>query len=170
MFASFSRQCPPRTMPYYIKPGDTFFKLARQFNITVLAITAANPLVNPNSLRIGQVICIPILPPCPEANYYTVKPGDSLYRIARFFNVSLDALVEANPAIDPDNLLVGQIMCIPLTPPVTCKGQGYYIIEPGDTLSVIAQKYNTTVQALINSNPGINPQGLLIGQKICIPD
>lgn len=51
--------CPPGTTPYTIRAGDTFFNLAIRFNTTVEAISRANPNVNPNNLRIGQIICIP---------------------------------------------------------------------------------------------------------------
>ena len=44
-----------------------------------------------------------------------------------------------------------------------------YTIKKGDTVYSLAQKYNTTVQELRQLNPGINPEALLIGQKICIP-
>jgi len=175
MLYSFYRQCPPGTQPYTIKPGDTFYSLAQRFGTTLAAIISANPLVNPSMLRIGQQICIPrqpIFPACPERNFYTIRAGDTLYRIANFFNVSLDDLIEANPAINPVGLFVGQVICIPLaTPPVTClEGQGDYIVKAGDTFYSIAQRFNTTVQAIVNANPGINPEALLIGQKLCIPD
>jgi LysM repeat protein len=48
-----------------IKAGDTFYHLARTYGITVGAIEAANPGVNPNDLQIGQVINIPVTPPAP---------------------------------------------------------------------------------------------------------
>ena len=51
--------CPTGSMPYTIKAGDTFYNLAIRFNTTVDAIIRANPNVNPNNLRIGQIICIP---------------------------------------------------------------------------------------------------------------
>ena len=44
-----------------------------------------------------------------------------------------------------------------------------YTIQAGDTLFALAQRYNTTVQAIINANPGIDPNRLVIGQRICIP-
>ena len=169
------RRCPPNTVPYLIRTGDTLYRLAQQFNTTVPALISANPFVDPDNLRIGQQICIPrqpIYPACPERNYYTIKPGDTLYRIARFFRVSLDDLIEANPGIDPNRIFVGQVICVPLaTPPVTCpEGQGDYIVKPGDTFYRISQRYNVPLQSLLNANPGINPQALLVGQIICIPD
>lgn len=166
--------CPPQTVPYIIRPGDTLYNLAQRFNTTVPAIISANPFINPQALTVGTQICIPrqrIYPPCPERNYYFIKPGDTLYNIAQFFNVSLDDLLEANPGINPYDLRIGQVICIPLaTPPVTCPpGARSYIIKPGDTFYALARRFNTTVESLINLNPNINPNALLIGQRICIP-
>jgi LysM repeat protein len=174
MYNYFWRQCPPNTFAYTIKPGDTFYKLARQFNTTIPAIISANPLVNPLFLQIGQTICIPrqqVFPPCPEGNYYIIKAGDTLYSIARRYNVSLDDLIEANPGIDPDRLAIGQVICIPLAvPPVECPaGTEPYTIKRGDTFYKIARRFNVTLDSLLKANPGVNPDALLIGQKICIP-
>jgi LysM repeat protein len=173
MFNTFSRQCPYGTTPYTIKLGDNYYRLALQFNTTVPAISAANPRVNPLSLRVGQQICIPVrvLPVCPEGNSYTIKPGDTLYAIARFFNISLDDLIEANRNVDPNRLFIGQVICIPLaTPPVTCPlGVFPYVVQRGDTFYSIAVKFGITTRALQLANKAINPYALLIGQKLCIP-
>lgn len=174
MYFHINQQCPPGTVTYQIKYGDTLYQLAARFQTTVPAIISANPFINPYYLRIGQRICIPrqqIYPPCPERNYYTIRPGDHLYRIAQFYNVSLDDLIEANPGIDPQRLMVGQIICIPLaTPPVTCpSGTRPYQIQRGDTFHSLALRFQTTVEAIRNANPNINPNALLIGQRVCIP-
>ncbi|RKD30536.1 LysM peptidoglycan-binding domain-containing protein [Thermohalobacter berrensis] len=166
--------CPPRTIPYTIRPGDTLYRLAIRYNTTVPAIVSANPFIDPRALRVGSRICIPtqpIYPACPEGNYYFIKSGDTLYSIARFYNVSLADLIEANPGIDPNRLSVGQVICIPLaTPPVTCpEGTTTYTIQRGDTFYSIARRYGITVRELREANPNINPNALLIGQKICIP-
>ncbi|MBM7581542.1 LysM repeat protein [Caldicoprobacter guelmensis] len=168
------QQCPPGTMPYIIRPGDTFFSLARRFNTTVAAIISANPGIDPNRLQIGQRICIPMqpqFPPCPEGNFYTIRPGDTLFSIARRFNVSVDDILEANPGIDPENLRVGQVICIPLAvPPVTCPAGTFpYVVRAGDTFFSLARRFGTTVAAIMAANPGVDPEGLLVGQTICIP-
>ncbi len=70
------QHCPPGTMPYAIKQGDTFFSLAARFGTTVDAIKKANPGVDPERLRIGQIICIPVIAPpvpCPPGTMpYTI--------------------------------------------------------------------------------------------------
>ncbi len=48
-------------------------------------------------------------------------------------------------------------------------GSAGYIIRPGDTLYLIAQRLGTTVTTLLNLNPGINPDALQIGEEICVP-
>ena len=50
-----------------------------------------------------------------------------------------------------------------------CPGGTIYTVRAGDTLFAIAQRFNTTIQAIINANPGIDPNRLVIGQRICIP-
>ena len=173
------RSCPVGSFPYTIKSGDTLYFLAQRYNTTVEAIMAINPGINPNNLQIGQVICIPgttpqPVPPCPNGFYYTIKSGDTFYKLSIQFNVPLDAILRANPGVDPYNLQIGQVVCIPRamppTPPVPpCPGGFYYTIRAGDTLYNIGLMFNVTVQELIVANPGIDPNNLQIGQVICIP-
>jgi len=51
----------------------------------------------------------------------------------------------------------------------TVDGTGHYSVAPGDTLSKIAKKFNTRVDAIEAENPGLNPTRLGVGQKIKIP-
>lgn len=48
-------------------------------------------------------------------------------------------------------------------------GYDTYIVRPGDTLSNIAKKYDTTLNAILTANPGINQNTLVIGQRIIVP-
>ena len=102
---------------YTIREGDTFYAIARRYNVSVDDMIEANPYVDPDRLRVGQVICIPVATPpvtCPSGTLaYTIQAGDTFYSLARRFRVSLDALLRANPGINPDALLVGQKICIP---------------------------------------------------------
>ena len=59
---------------------------------------------------------------CPSGTTaYTIRAGDTFYRLSITYNVSLDAMLAANPGVDPDRLSIGQIVCIPVgtTPPPT---------------------------------------------------
>ncbi len=106
-----------------------------------------------------------------ESNHYTVKVRDTLYTISKFYNISLDALVESNPDIDPANIVPGQSIFIPLTTAdANCPtGARAYTIQKGDDFYSIARSFKIHLSALIKANPGINPDALLIGQRLCIP-
>lgn len=159
------RQCPANSYQYAIRQGDTFYLIANRFGVGVSQLTAANPGVDPYRLGIGQVICIPICPPGQTAR--VIQPGDTLYKIAQTYHVSVDAIVGANPGINPSYLTVGQRICIPFGCPA---GYTVYTVGSGDTLSAIAGRYNATVQMLLAANPQItNPNMLTVGQKLCVP-
>lgn len=165
--------CPPGSFAYTIKAGDNYYRLAQKYNTTVAAIMAANPGVNPNALMIGQVICIPLTTPvtCPPGTFaYTIKAGDNYYRLAQQYNTTVQAIMAANPGVDPNALMIGQVICIPFTPPIPCPpGVICYTIVAGDTYYKLAQQYNTTVEAITALNPGVDPNNLYIGQVIYIP-
>lgn len=169
-------KCPVGSFAYTIKRGDTLYHLAITYNTTVEAIIRLNPGINPGNLQIGEVICIPRETPpqkCPVGSFaYTIKRGDTLYNLAITYNTTVGDIMRLNPGIDPDNLQIGQVICIPRTtpPPQKCPvGSFSYTIKPGDTLYNLAITYNTTVEAIMRLNPGIDPNNLQIGQMICIP-
>ncbi|MCL7748627.1 LysM peptidoglycan-binding domain-containing protein [Halalkalibacter alkaliphilus] len=103
---------------------------------------------------------------CSFDQQYYVQPGDTLYQLAQRYNIAVLSLEQANPGIQPNNLLVGQRICIPLPP---CENGFQYIFKPNDTLNQIAQMYNVTVEDILSNNPGVNPYNLLLGQALCIP-
>jgi len=166
--------CPGGSFQYIIRAGDTLFALSQRFNVSVQEIMNANPGIDPNNLQIGRIICIPgagPMPSCPNGFLYTIRSGDTLFALGQRFNVSVQAIINANPGIDPNNLQVGRIICIPTMgmPTPSCPNGFLYTIRSGDTLFALSQRFNVSVQAIINANPGINPNNLQIGQVICIP-
>lgn len=115
-------------------------------------------------------------PPCPDGKYYTVKKGDTMYLIAKRYDVCLDQLIAANPQVkNPDLIYPGQVLCIPKKvvepyPDVTCPGGFIYVVKPSDTLSSIAKMFSTSVDSILAANPQIkDPSHIFPGQRICIP-
>lgn len=163
--------CPGGTV-YTIKPGDSLYGLSRRFNISVERIIEANPGIEPTNLQLSQQICIPVTPtgPCPGGYLYTIKAGDTVYGISRRAGIVPQALLAANPGLDPYRLRIGQRICVPAPLPEQCPGGAFpYQIKSGDTLYSIARRYNTSVESIIGLNPGINPEFLGVGSFICIP-
>jgi len=106
---------------------------------------------------------------CPGGTLYTIRPGDSLFGLSRRFNISVQAIIEANPNITPTNLQLGQQICIPVATTGPCPGGYLYTIKPGDTVYSISRRAGIAPAALIAANPGLDPDRLRIGQQICVP-
>lgn len=99
---------------------------------------------------------------------YTVKKGDSLYSIARKYNITVDEIKKANNLAS--NLLsVGQVLSIPVKTPETNIGtlENTYTVKKGDSLYSIANKFNTTVDNLKKLN-NLTSNLLNIGQTLII--
>ncbi len=90
-----------------------------------------------------------------------VKKGDTLYSIARRYDMSISELIELNGIDSPDQLYVGQVLKM--------SSSSAYIVKKGDTLASIARRYNTTYQALASKNNIKPPYALNVGQRIVIP-
>ena len=161
--------CPEGTL-YQIQPGDTLFSLSRRFGVPLERILAANPRIDPLRLRIGQIICIPaqFAMGCPGF-IHRIGPGETLFALAGRFGTTVQDILSFNPGLDPNNLFVGQLICIPVVGPGCPAGTATYIVRPGDTFFALARRFGTTPEAIARANPGVDPQNLVIGQRLCIP-
>lgn len=160
---------------YTVQSGDTMFTIARSYNISLQDLIDANPQISdPNMIYPGERLCIPVDDAdvsCPEGQIYQVAPGDTMYEIARRYQVNLDELVNANPQIaDPAQIFPGQTICIPGNTSPRCQGGVLYTVQSCDTMFEIARSYNMSLADLITANPQItNPDRIFPGQVICIP-
>jgi LysM repeat protein len=105
-----------------------------------------------------------------------VGQGDLLYELALRFNTTVEAIVALNPQINPDSLVIGDVLRIPVGSAVPDapkaqprSGEIAYTIRPGDTLYELAPRFNTTVEAIAKLNPQIAPERLVVGQELRIP-
>ena len=89
-----------------------------------------------------------------------VKKGDTLYSIAKRYEMSILELIELNGLDSPDQLYVGQVL--------KTTSHKYYTVKRGDTLASIARKYGTNYKTLAQKNNIKPPYELKIGQKIAV--
>lgn len=156
---------------YVVKQGDSLYKIANKYSITVNDLKSANNLSS-NLLSIGQVLKIPSKTvdegPTVSEETYIVQKGDSLYSIAQKFDTTVNKLKELNNLTS--NLLdIGQILVVGEVPVVT-EGEGtIYVVQRGDSLYSIAIKFNTTVDEIKILN-NLTNNLLSIGQKLRIPE
>ncbi len=116
---------PPLDAPgtYIVQSGDTLTSIATQFHTTVAILKQLNNLGNSDAIRVGQKLIVPGAAGDPPASApaaaatsnlsYVVQDGDSLYRIALRYGVTVRALENLNGIPNPNLITVGQALAIP---------------------------------------------------------
>lgn len=136
----------------------------------VVSTPTAAPVVSP-SVEIGSN---------EEPFFHTVEEGDRLGSIASKYSVTPDVILRANPDLNPDVLIVGQTLRIPgattnsesliETGPDRPDGVSVdYVVQPGDTLGVIANVWTVDLDALLEANPDVDPNALRVNDLLVIP-
>ena len=99
--------------------GDTYYSISRDHHVSMTALKAANPGVDPRKLQLGQKIKVPAGAPAPagspaahDESAYIVKSGDFLGRIAAKYGTTVARIREVN-GLDSDRIRVGQRLKIP---------------------------------------------------------
>ena len=101
----------------------------------------------------------------------SVRPGDTLYKIALAEQIPISHLLAANPNLEPNNLRPGQEVLIPTSniADPQCPSGVFWIVAPGDTLYQIAHTVGIDLVDLIAANPSVDPLNLRPGQELCLP-
>ena len=97
-----------KVINYTVKKGDSLYRIARSFRITVDTIITANEIKNGASLKVGKTLRIPNI----SGIFYTVKRGDSLYSISKKYGVSITRIADIND-LSSSKIVVGQKIFIP---------------------------------------------------------
>ncbi len=145
---------------YIVKAGDNLYSIANKYNISVEELKSINNLVTDN-LYVGQKLLL-VSNESKNDNVYVVKVGDTLYSIAKRYNIPVIDLINANN-INDNIIVVGQELIIPNN----ISNNVIYIVEAGDTLYSIARKYNTTIKDIMDKN-NLTSNILSIGQELKI--
>jgi len=160
------------TTVHVVQRDETLYGIAMQYGTTVEAISAANSIVDPRYLAVGQRLLIP------NANLnapgavirYTVAPGDSLATLARRFDAARDALVAANRLTNPALLYVGQELTISQgAADARPAARAAYHTAAGDNLPRLAVRFGVALRDLCAANALAPAAPLFAGELIWLP-
>ncbi|PJJ08956.1 LysM domain-containing protein [Flavobacterium sp. 1] len=167
----------PNSITHTVAPKETLFGLAAKYNVKAEVIQNANPDLLVNGLQVGQQLIIPQDSKTETAsskNTHLVQPKESLFSIARLYNVSVEDLDKANAVLLKNGLQIGQEITIP-NKKKTLDGRVrvinaetvFYVVKPKETKYSIAKQFGITVEQLESQNPEI-VNGLTEGNKLAI--
>jgi LysM repeat protein len=145
---------------YVIQSGDTLPIIADRFKTTAQNILDINNIAYPDMIRAGMEI---IVPKNVQEYFttYTINQGDNLYAIAKRYNINPTLLAAVNGLSDVDYIYPNQQLLIPKS------GYSYYITTDGDTLSLVADKFNTKPENVIATNTiYLLPGQLIVNKKV----
>jgi len=141
---------------YMLEKGENLLNVANKFNTNVKVLQDINNIYCLDDVREGMEIVVPT-----ESkdyfNYYVVEKGDSLYGIARKYNINPELLANINGLEGEDYIYPNQQILIPKN------GYSYYITAEGDTIDEVIREFNSTKDKFLNENKTIY---LMAGQLL----
>ena len=141
---------------YLIGKGEDIRSIAKKFNTKESIIMDLNNMPFEDYYEEGREIIVPINKE-KYFEYYTIKKGDTLYGIARAYNINPELLSLLNGLNNNDYIYPNQEIIIPKS------NYSYYVTTEGDTLETVSKKFNSSCNELISNNETIY---LLPGQLI----
>ena len=124
-----------------IQAGETLYRITQKYQVSADIICRANPGLNAQNFRAGQVIVIPITAstvrkeqpapqqevkkeeksPCREM--HKIKRKETIFSISRQYGISEKELIDANPELKTEKLKKGNFLCIPHKKKIEVKKQ-----------------------------------------------
>lgn len=167
---------------HIVKKCETLYGLSKTYGVSQEDIIANNPQVRAG-LKLGQEIVIPQPSVKESANeqlnmegnvlYHTIKQGETLYRLSKNYNISIENILKLNPGVSPENFKIGTVIKIVANAPKTEKRETTvtvmksYIAETGDNLKKIAKRTGVDIDDLEDANPNVGK--VKTGMTIQIP-
>ncbi len=172
----------PSYQSYSVKQGETVYSIAQDNNISADVIYNLNP-DSKNGLKTNSVLILPSSGKASNATNnnvreHKVKKKETLYGIAKMYNVSVDDIKKLNKDLYSRGLNNGETLYIPKSgtedgiknpnigiPP----GTQEYTIKPKETKYGIARQFGISIAELEDLNPNLE-ESLTIGSKLIVPE
>ncbi len=145
---------------YIIKNGDTLENLARSYNVSKEYLIDINNLYYIDDFKEGRELIVPKVSDV-YFNTYKIEKGDTLYKIAKKYNINPDLLSSLNGINKDEYIYPNQEIMVPK------ENYLYYITAEGDTLSQVVNTFKTSTDKLLKENSAIYllPEQLIVLRK-----
>jgi LysM repeat protein len=172
-----------------VQPGDTLSDIAARHGMSVNRLMQINGITNPDLVVAGTRLVVnggnggsggtgrrtaaapaPSLPTAP----YTVKSGETLSEIADRFGTTTDRLIQLNRISNPNLVVAGTRLAVPGRPAAAPRSSGSasgakpqkHVVQEGESLSAIADRYGMSVDRLIAINAISDPDLVWAGSHL----
>lgn len=132
---------------YQIQANDTLESIANMLNVDVDLIKRLNGIKNTVQLIPGSFLIIPVVDD--RFTNYIIKQGDSIYSIAREYDIDPNLLLKVNGLNKEDYIYPNQEIIIP------SKNYKFYMTEDGDTIESVLNKLQIDYNNLLKNNDEI---------------
>ena len=145
---------------YLIKKEDTLDSIAKNYNVSKEYLIDINNIYYKDDFKEGRELIVPKVSDT-YFNTYVIEKGDTLYAIARKYNINPKLLSAINGISEEDYIYPKQEIMVPK------EGYTYYITAEGDTLKMVKEAFNTSYETLLNENKSIYllPEQLIVLKK-----
>lgn len=152
--------CPFGFFEYYAELGDTFSSVAQKFSVSEKELKELNDM--PAVVQ-GSKVKIPCKGGgCGRGAFYTIRRGETLYRIAKRNKISMEILLKSNPFLNPKYYMPGQVIVLPYAKQMLA----YYTLGRNERLADVLKHYDMDISTFCSLNPGTDPTGLRGGQRV----
>ena len=171
-----------------VTKGQSLYSISSMYNVNIDDIVRLNP-GSDKQIREGAALKIPqtVSTNSDKPVFHTIQAGETLYRLSVKYNITTQAICEANPGLSSENFRSGQVIIIPVqsasktekeTPKATAKEEttvkmndwkDMHKVERKETIFSISREYGITEEELIAANPELKNGKLKRGTFLFIP-
>jgi LysM repeat protein len=186
-------------LTHIVQPGENLFRIALRYGVDMNELARTNNITDQRRIFSGQTLVIPGLSTPDNSvevvnplvagtpTVHVVQRGESLTTIARRYNVTVEQILQVNDIPNPNRIHAGtqlnvwtaepasQVAIEPESAPAEfVEGPApmtttTYVVQPGETLSLIARRYGMNWTVLAQVNGITNPDHVYAGQTLTIP-
>ncbi|MCT0198954.1 LysM peptidoglycan-binding domain-containing protein [Synechococcus sp. CS-1325] len=168
---------------YVVKPGETLSEIAERHGVSTSRLMQLNGIKNADLVESGSRLRLPGSQPSAETltgrGNYTVKPGETLSEIADSRGISLKRLMDLNGIQQADRIEAGSRLIVPggsggaapatpARPAALNRNARDHVVQPGETLSGIADRYGIPMSRLVSINAITTPSHVEAGTRLAL--